>query len=72
MKVFNMFITAFCVLFLKRYVVCFMFCVAVFCFIFVSEKYMFKYIGARILTSGLLFTSYFRSLQLAETCDEKS
>ena len=29
---------------LKRYVVCFMFCVAVFCFVlfFVSEKYMFK------------------------------
>ena len=27
---------------LKRYVVCFMFCVAVFCFFFVSEKYMFK------------------------------
>ena len=24
----------------------------------------------RILTSGLLFTSYFRSPQLAETCDE--
>ena len=27
---------------------------------------------APILTSGLLFTSYFRSPQLAETCDEKS
>ena len=29
---------------LKRYVVCFMFCVAVFCFFvfFVSEKYIFK------------------------------
>ena len=27
---------------LKRYVVCFMFCVAVFCFVFVSEKRMFK------------------------------
>ena len=27
---------------LKRYVVCFMFCVAVFCLFFVSEKYMFK------------------------------
>ena len=33
---------------------------------------MFKYIGARFLTSGLFFTSYFRSPQLAETCDEKS
>ena len=32
---------------------------------------MFKFIGARILTSGLLFTSYFGSPQLAETCDEK-
>ena len=27
---------------LKRYAVCFMFCVAVFCRFFVSEKYMFK------------------------------
>ena len=57
---------------LKGYVVCFMSCVGGFFCLFVSEKHSFKYIGACILTSGLFFTSYFRSPQLAETSDEKS
>ena len=46
-------------------------CGCFFC-LFVSEKHPFKYIGACILTSGLFFTSYFRSPQLAETSDKKS
>ena len=47
--------------------------VCCFCFFLFQKNICLNItIGARIMTSGLFFTSYFHSPQLAETCDEKS